>query len=412
MKKVAIIGGGISGLSVAHLLKDRCQVVIYEKESQPGGLIRCRNVEGNLFHTCGGHVFNSKRQDVINWFWNVFEKENFINVERNSVVVFDDGLFIPYPIENHIYYFDYQVQMDIIRDWMTQKKTNEHIDNFEKFLKTQFGNTLYELYFKPYNEKIWKKDLTKVPLSWLDGKLPMPTVDEMIYNNINHVKEKKFVHSKFWYPKKGGGQYLADVLAKGLTILYNTDIKEVLLMDDNRWQVNGVDYDVVVFCGNIKDMVNIVKGVDISSYKEGIDKLDYHGTTSVFCKIENNPYSWIYQPSRKHHSHRIICSGNFSQFNNVGKKLTATVEFADEITQSEIIEELNEMPYNPTYLDVNYTKYSYPIQDNTTRCLIKEFKNKLRPYKFYFTGRFADWEYYNMDTAIAAAIDMINREAI
>ena len=72
-------------------------------------------------------------------------------------------------------------------------------DNFEEFLKYRFGETLYELYFKPYNEKVWRRDLKYVPLSWLEGKLPMPTVAEMIFNNINHVKEKQFVHSTFWY---------------------------------------------------------------------------------------------------------------------------------------------------------------------------------------------------------------------
>lgn len=68
-------------------------------------------------------------------------------------------------------------------------------------MKHRFGNTLYDIYFQPYNEKVWRRDLTQVPLSWLEGKLPMPTVEEMIYNNINHIEEKQFVHSTFWYEK-------------------------------------------------------------------------------------------------------------------------------------------------------------------------------------------------------------------
>lgn len=65
MQKIAIIGAGISGLSTAHFLKNRYEVTVFEKDSQSGGLIKCRRVQGNLFHTCGGHVFNSKRQDVL-----------------------------------------------------------------------------------------------------------------------------------------------------------------------------------------------------------------------------------------------------------------------------------------------------------------------------------------------------------
>ena len=53
MKKIAIIGAGISGLSSAHFLKDHYDVTVFEKESTPGGLIRCERVGDNLFHTCG-----------------------------------------------------------------------------------------------------------------------------------------------------------------------------------------------------------------------------------------------------------------------------------------------------------------------------------------------------------------------
>ena len=52
MKKIAIIGAGISGLSSAHFLKDHYDVTVFEKESTPGGLIRCERV-GEI---CSIHV--------------------------------------------------------------------------------------------------------------------------------------------------------------------------------------------------------------------------------------------------------------------------------------------------------------------------------------------------------------------
>lgn len=39
--KYAVIGGGISGLSIANLLKDNNEVVVFESESRPGGMIKC-----------------------------------------------------------------------------------------------------------------------------------------------------------------------------------------------------------------------------------------------------------------------------------------------------------------------------------------------------------------------------------
>lgn len=35
MKKIAIIGAGISGLSIAQLLKDRYEVTVFESASKP-----------------------------------------------------------------------------------------------------------------------------------------------------------------------------------------------------------------------------------------------------------------------------------------------------------------------------------------------------------------------------------------
>ena len=103
-RKIAIIGAGISGLTSAHFLKGSNDVTIFEKEERPGGLIKCKRVNGSLFHTCGGHVFNSKYNHVLDWFWSRFDREReFVKTERNSAVFMENGLHVPYPIENHTY---------------------------------------------------------------------------------------------------------------------------------------------------------------------------------------------------------------------------------------------------------------------------------------------------------------------
>lgn len=411
MNKIAIIGAGVSGLTAAQFLRNRFDITVFEKESTCGGLIKCNRVNGSLFHSCGGHVFNSKRHDVLEWFWSKFQREKeFSKAERNSVVFMDDGKEIPYPIENHMYLFDEMTQKNFISDLLIMAKDKIfEPHNFEEFLKGRFGNTLYNMYFQPYNEKVWRKNLKQVPLSWLEGKLPMPTVAEMIYNNINHVKEKSFVHATFWYEKQNGSQYIADRLAEGINIRYNSNINNIKYVN-GQWCVTGELFDKVIFCGNIKDMAKMIDGIDISSYRQEIEALDYHGTTAVFCEIDKNPYSWIYQPSRNHESHRIICTGNFAASNNSSSipanRITATIEFTDEISKEDILDNLSRIPFHPLYLAHKYNKYTYPIQNTNTRNMIKQLKEDLTHYNFFFTGRFADWEYYNMDIAMGAAMDL------
>lgn len=38
--------------------------------------------------------------------------------------------------------------------------------------------------------------------------------------------------------------------------------------------------------------------------------------------------------------------------------------------------------------------------------MITQLKQELIKSKFYLLGRFAEWEYYNMDAAIGAVIDL------
>lgn len=405
MQKIAIIGAGISGLSLAQMLKGSCQVVLFEKESAPGGLIKCRKINGNLFHTCGGHVFNSKKKDVLEWFWRHFDQaREFTLTDRNSVVFMPDGNHIPYPIENHAYLFEDTMLKGFIRDLVFIARHQDDVpNNFEEFLRGRFGETLYQNYFQPYNKKVWRRDLSAVPLSWLEGKLPMPTVEEMIYNNIHHVEEKQFVHSRFYYEKENGSQLIADRLAAGLNIRYNKDIK-VISRQGNQWDVEGELFDAVAFCGNIKSMPSIFKDIDWKAYDEEISELEYHGTTAVFCDIDKNPYSWIYLPGEEYEAHRIICTGNFSPANNAAGKMTGTVEFTDYISEDDIKDNLTRIPLHPKYIAHQYNQYTYPIQDKDTRSMIKGLKNELAKHKLYFTGRFADWEYYNMDVAIAASM--------
>lgn len=426
MTKYAVIGAGISGLSTARFLIDKGNdVTIYESDARPGGLIKCRRVNGSLFHTCGGHVFNSKRQDVLDWFWSQFTREEeFSKADRNSCVFMDkNGTSlehddIPYPIENHMYLFNEEIKKSFYNDLeeidrvkgLDAKFTD--YESFGDFLRWRFGKTLYNLYFQPYNEKVWRRDLTTVPMSWMEGKLPMPTTQEMRENNANKVEEKAFVHSSFWYEKKDGSQYIADKLAEGLNIKFNSTIDNIQY-DSGKWIVCGEEYDKIVFCGNIKDMIKMINGVDVEAFKDSVETLEYHGTTAVFCEIDKNPYSWIYQPSRNHESHRIICTGNFSETNNDAEiredRITATIEFTDEISKYEILENLKRIPLNPTYIDHKYNQFTYPIQDANTRDMIKSLKAALGNYGFYFTGRFADWEYYNMDVAIGAAMDLVEK---
>ena len=407
-KNIAIIGAGISGLSIARMLTRKgYNVTVYEKENKPGGLVRCERVEGILYHCVGGHVFNSRNKMVLDWFWKQLDKTEFELATRHAVVSLADGSRVDYPIENHLYQMTEKMRNAVLDDLLTiVQKGYPEDSNFDDFLLHRFGKTLYREYFAPYNRKIWQRPLTDVPLSWLEGKLPMPTVREIIAANIGQIKEMNMVHSTFHYPRKDGSQFVADSLAQGLNISYNCPVNELCRCGD-KWLVHGEEYDIIIFCGNVKDLPVMLKNACI--LLPGIETLQYHGTTSVLCEVEPNPYSWVYMPSEKHRSHRIICTGNFAASNSPVGMNTATVEFSQKLSREEIMEQLPLIPFSPRYITHYYTPCTYPIQDCKTRSIIEAAKLSLASHNVYLLGRFAEWEYYNMDAAMEAAMKLLDR---
>lgn len=410
-KNIAVIGAGIAGLTIARLFDKETYVTVFETSNRPGGLIKCDRINGSLFHTCGGHVWNTKNEGVSDFFWKHFNRETeFIKSDRNSTIFMPDGNNISYPIENHLFKIGggdlKQIISELIAINNVQDETIGYTD-FEDFLIKRFGRTLYELYFRPYNEKIWRTDLKKIPLSWLDGKLPMPTPEEIFFNNILKVEEKSFVHSTFWYEKENGSQFIADRFSENLNIIYESHIEE-MTYTSNKWMINGDVFDAVIYTGNLRDLPKALDGVELGLFNDEISSLESHGTTTVFCALDKNPYSWIYLPDPKYYAHRIICTGNFSKSNNATGQFTGTIEFTDYMSYEDILHQLKLIPLQPQYITHRFNPTTYPIQKLGTREMISALKKKLSESNLFLCGRFAEWEYFNMDKAMESALNLFS----
>jgi len=412
-QNIAVIGAGISGLSVANLLMENGNnVVVFEKNNQVGGLIKCTVEDGVLFHRVGGHVFNTKIGKVEDWFWKQFNKdEDFVLAKRNAKIWLGNK-YIGYPIENYLYQLEMSVTTKIISELLDNILINKkEIDNFDDFLNLNFGKTLYDLYFKPYNYKIWNTDLSKVSLPWLAGKLPMPNIQDMIINNIYKADDKLMVHSSFFYPIKNGSSFIVNKLAKKISISKDTEIISII-RTNNCWKINGQLFDSVVFTGDVRKLHEIIQ-IDNSQIQidcKAVRNLLSNGTSNALCYIDDSDLSWLYLPESNTKSHRIIFTGNFSPNNNADKRLTCTVEFSGILSEEEMRNELIKLPGNLQPIAFNQEPNSYVVQHSNTRELISKLKSVLKPFNFFLLGRFAEWEYYNMDKAIEAAMNLVQEQ--
>ncbi len=423
MKNFAIIGSGISGLACANLLKRKnINPLIFEKKTETGGLINCVFEKGNLFHKVGGHVFNTKNLKVSKWFWNYFDKDKeFLKADRNAVIFLNNN-FINYPIELNLNQLEDKTASKIVKELihLSKTKVNKGIkkcDTFYEFLTNNFGETLCKNYFYEYNEKIWNKNLKLIPIEWLEEKLPMIDPEEILVKNITYSKVDNMVHSKFYYPKNNGSQFIVNRLSEGHEINHE-EINEINYFK-GKIKINNSDklFDNVIYTGDVRILSKvlnseIIKDLKIKNLLEEISLLDSNSTTTVLCECDKNPYSWVYIPNKKIKPHRIIMTGNFSPNNNDANfsknKVSCTVEFSGKVTREDIIFELKKLPFNLKLIAYNYCNNSYIIQDKDTRLLIKNLKLKLSEKNIFLCGRFAEWEYFNLDAAIESAMELCN----
>ena len=416
MQRLAIIGSGITGLSAAQLLKHRYDITVFEKASRPGGLIKCERINDSLFHRVGGHVFNSRNQEVLDWFWGFFDRDKeFIKAKRNAKILLN-GKFVGYPLENHLSKLDKETVAQILKEQLdlycqAGTKKPEDYPHFEAFLIGNFGPTLYNLYFKPYNTKIWNTDLSRVPLAWLEGKLPMPNVPQMLLANIATQEESDMVHATFYYAKENGSQFIVNRLSEGLNIQCDMPIDSILFTGEQVY-VNGHSFDKVIFTGDVRQLGTIIthESDELKRALMGIENLPSNGTSNVFCETDPTDLSWLYLPDADIKAHRIIYTGTFAESNNRGsERQTCVVEFSGKHSVEDIEVEITKLPGNLRIMDYNYEPNSYVVQEPSTRQKIDDIKRLTEPYNFYLAGRFAEWEYHNMDKAIEASMAIANR---
>ncbi len=417
-RTITVIGAGISGLAAARFLAGTGEVEVLEKAGSVGGLVQCDDVGGNLFHKVGGHVFNARNQEIADWFWAQFDVEaEFYRVRRNAKILLN-GKLVGYPLENHLYQLDKETVARVMDDLLAlrARMAGEPVryDNFRDFLEGNFGNTLYRLYFEPYNRKIWNTDLSRIPLAWLHGKLPMPDLREILLSNVLREEESAMVHATFYYPREGGSQFIANRLAEGLRVRTGQAVRNVHPRD-GRLVVDGTrESDVVVYTGDVRQLPGLLH-TDDAGLREalaGVQDLRSEATSNLFCECDANDISWLYLPEPSVRAHRIIYTGNFSAANNRGSaRRTCVVEFSGRVDRAVMEAEIRKLPGNLVPLAANYEPNSYVIQEKDTRRAINALKERLQTYNFHLLGRFAEWEYYNMDKAIEAARNLARRLA-
>jgi protoporphyrinogen oxidase len=102
--KIAILGAGVTGLSLARFLIDggipAGSVHLFEAASSPGGLCASKTVDGFTYDVTGGHILYSKDRATMDWMQEqAGGPDAFVQKERHTRIRFGQR-WVNYPFEN------------------------------------------------------------------------------------------------------------------------------------------------------------------------------------------------------------------------------------------------------------------------------------------------------------------------
>lgn len=152
MKKVTILGGGVTGCVLANeLTKRNCQVTLIEKENYVGG--GCRT----FFY--GGHPYTDGPRPLTYQDESAYQYINKIVPMKKFHLVMDtyierDASFYSYPI--HEDDISRMPDKQAIYEELKNRPAVPRTDNFEQGWVDAVGPTLYDKYIKNYTQKMWK----------------------------------------------------------------------------------------------------------------------------------------------------------------------------------------------------------------------------------------------------------------
>ena len=195
--KLCILGGGLSGVSLAYFLQDNPkikQIDIFEKSENLGGLCSSFQKEG-IYYDIGPHIIFSKDKEVLNLMKNLLGKN--INKLRRSNKIFYNGRFVKYPFENELSALPEKDREYCLNAFLHNPYENYETGNMLQFFLKTFGEGITNTYLRPYNEKIWKFDPSFMDTQMVE-RIPKPPREDII-NSAKGETTEGYLHQLYFH---------------------------------------------------------------------------------------------------------------------------------------------------------------------------------------------------------------------
>ncbi len=410
-----IIGAGLSGLSAAYHMGGGYKLL--EREGEVGGLCRSVTTRGYTFDLAP-HIFFTASQ-YVNGLVNELLNGDLIK-QRRRAYIYTRGTYVEYPFEVNLH----GLPQDVIDECIEGARHRPNIQprNFMEWIKATMGEGVAKHYMVPYNEKIWKYPLEEMSLDWVAGRVPSPSVDEMVKGAQGKVEREYGPNAYFQYPRLGGTGTIPNAFAKRVKdISLNSNVLEIRpngkrldVLYTRNGEPKRLEADRVLSSVPLPELVKMIKTAPEEVVKAS-EKLVYNSLACFNIGVDREAISdkhWLYFPENEYIFNRISFPMNLSPETTPRGKSSVVVEVTyrgakpdpeetkervrEGLIRAEILREGDELEA----FDALDFKYAYVVYDLQHRGNVNLIQTYLNTIGLSSMGRFGEWEYLNMDKAI------------
>ncbi len=363
-----VVGSGLYGAIFAHEAKAKGKsVLVVDKRPNIAGNVYTEKQEGINVHMYGAHIFHTNDKRV----WNYITQFAEFNRFTNSPVANYKGELYSMPFNMYTFNKMWGVvtpEEAAAKIDEQKKEITGEPKNLEEQAISLVGRDIYEKLVKGYTEKQWGRDCKELP-AFIIKRLPVRlTFDNNYFNAL------------YQGIPIGGYTKMVENLLDGIEVRLNTDYLE------HKAELDALA-DKVVYTGPIDAYFGFKLGTleyrSVRFENETLDIPNFQGNAAVNYTDRETPWTRIIE-------HKWFEFGKDEDGNDLPKTIISR-EYSSEW-------KAGDEPY-------------YPVNDEKNGQLYAKYKELAdKETGVIFGGRLGEYKYYDMDTTIASALDMCEKE--
>lgn len=195
---VVILGGGVAGLGAALKARELGRrAVIFEARASAGGLLDNFSIDGFRFDHAVHLSFASEEKVRA-----IFDRTPYLTHPADAWC-FETDRWLKHPVQNNLAPLPPADKVALIKSFLARPAELAG-DDYESWLRHQYGDAIAERYPLRYTEKYWATPASALSTSWIGQRMRRAELDEILYGAMSTETPNTYYTKEMRYPRAGG----------------------------------------------------------------------------------------------------------------------------------------------------------------------------------------------------------------